>query len=45
METIVAVASLVVIIVAFLLRIERRLTKIETTLCWMKKEMEKCQPT
>lgn len=29
--------------VAFALRIEKRLTKIETTVCWLKKEFKSCR--
>jgi hypothetical protein len=43
-EIIAAIAPIVIITIIYFVRLETRLTKILTDLCWIKKELVKCQP-
>ena len=45
MELITAIAPIVVITIIYFVRLETRLTKILTDLCWIKKELKPCPPT
>lgn len=43
-ETTAIVLPVAVMVVVYFIRLETRLTKILTDLCWIKKELVKCQP-
>jgi len=40
-----AIGPVLVALIVYFVRLETRMTKILTDLCWMKKEMKKCQPS
>jgi len=44
-ETLVIAVPILTAMLIWIIRLESRLTKIETNLCWIKKEMLKCQQT
>lgn len=44
-EIITAVGPILVILIIYFVRLETRITKILTDLCWMKKELKNCRPS
>lgn len=44
-EYLTAIGPILVALIIYFVRLETRITKILTDLCWMKKEMAKCPPT
>jgi len=44
LENIATIAPIILIVVIYFVRLETRLTKILTDLCWIKKELKPWQP-
>ena len=42
-EYLAAIIPIVGAMIIYFIRLESRLTKISTDLCWIKKELQKCQ--
>lgn len=39
------IGPVMIALIVYFVRLETRITKILTDLCWMKKEMKKCPPS
>lgn len=44
-ETIATIAPVLIALIVYFVRVETRLTKILTDLCWIKKELKPCPGT
>lgn len=45
LEIITAIGPLLIALVIYFVRLEKKLMKISTDLCWIKKELKPCLPT
>lgn len=43
-EYLTAIGPILIALIIYFVRLETRITKILTDLCWMKKEIKKCPP-
>ena len=44
-EILTAIGPVLIALIIYFVRLETRLTKILTDLCWIKKELKPCPPT
>lgn len=44
-DYLIAIGPIVAALIIYFVRLETRIQKISTDLCWIKKELQKCQPS